>query len=98
LPRFPAVERDFSLVFKDSGVTFRQIAGRIYDLNIPEIESVRALDLYRGKNLPPGTFSLMIRVTLQSHEGTLTESRIAEISAKLLEPLKHTWGAELRAS
>jgi len=98
LPRFPAVERDFSLVFKDSGVTFRQITGAIYHLNIPEIESVQAMDLYRGKNLPPGTFSLMIRVTLQSREGTLTESRIAEISAKLLEPLKYTWGAELRAS
>jgi phenylalanyl-tRNA synthetase beta chain len=98
LPRFPAVERDFSLVFKDSGVTFRQIAGAIYHLNIPEIESVRAMDLYCGKNLPPGTFSLMIRVTLQSREGTLTESRIAEISAKLLEPLKYTWGAQLRAS
>jgi phenylalanyl-tRNA synthetase beta chain len=98
LPRFPAVERDFSLVFKDSGVTFRQIAGAIYHLNIPEIESVQAMDLYRGKNLPPGTFSLMIRVTLQSREGTLTESQIAEISAKLLEPLKYTWGAQLRAS
>ncbi len=83
LPRFPAVERDFSLVFKDSGVTFRQITGAIYHLNIPEIESVQAMDLYRGKNLPPGTFSLMIRVTLQSREGTLTESRIAEISVKV---------------
>jgi phenylalanyl-tRNA synthetase beta chain len=97
LPRYPAVDRDFSLVFKDSGVTFSKIAGAIYHLNIPEIVSVQALDLYRGKNLPPGTFSLMIRVTLQSREGTLTESQIIEISAKLLEPLKFTWGAQLRA-
>jgi phenylalanyl-tRNA synthetase beta chain len=98
LPRFPAVERDFSLVFKDSGVTFSEISGAIHRLQIPEIESVQALDLYRGKNIPAGTFSLMIRVTLQSREATLTEAQIAEISAKLLEPLKTTWGAELRAS
>jgi phenylalanyl-tRNA synthetase beta chain len=98
LPRFPAVERDFSLLFKDSGVTFRQVARAIHDLNIPEVSTVEALDLYRGKNLPSGTFSLMIRVTLQSHEGTLTESRISEISLKILHILEHSFGAQLRAS
>jgi phenylalanyl-tRNA synthetase beta chain len=98
LPRFPAVERDFSLLFKDSGVTFHRIARAIHDLSIPEVSSVEALDLYRGKNLPTGTFSLMIRVTLQSHEGTLTESRISEISATILQVLESSFGAHLRAS
>ncbi len=98
LPRYPAVERDFSLLFKDSGVTFRHVTGAIHHLNFPEVASVLALDLYRGKNLPPGTFSLMIRVTLQSHEGTLTESRISEISEKIIHVLQYTFGAQLRAS
>jgi phenylalanyl-tRNA synthetase beta chain len=98
LPRYPAVERDFSLLFKDQGVTFRHVAGAIHHLHFPEVASVQALDLYRGKNLPPGTFSLMIRVTLQSHEGTLTESRISEISEKIIHVLQHTFGAQLRAS
>ncbi len=96
--KFPAVERDFSLIFKDSGVTFGQIAGAIYHLNIPEVVSVQALDLYRGKNIPPGTFSLMIRVTLQSREGTLTDAEIVEISSRVLRPLQYTWGAQLRSS
>ena len=98
LPRYPAVERDFSLLFKDQGVTFRHVAGAIHHLNFPEVASVQARDLYRGKNLPPGTFSLMIRVTLQSHEGTLTESRISEISEKIIHVLQYTFGAQLRAS
>ena len=98
IPKFPTVERDFSLLFKDSGVTFRQIAGAIYHLNIPEVVSVEALDLYRGKNIPPGTFSLMIRVTLQSRERTLTEAEIVDISSRVLEPLQYTWGAQLRSS
>ena len=98
IPKFPAVERDFSLIFKDSGVTFGQIAGAIYHLNIPEVVSVQALDLYRGKNIPPGTFSLMIRVTLQSREGTLTDAEIVEISSRVLRPLQYTWGAQLRSS
>ena len=98
IPKFPAVERDFSLIFKDSGVTFGQIAGAIYHLNIAEVVSVQALDLYRGKNIPPGTFSLMIRVTLQSREGTLTDAEIVEISSRVLRPLQYTWGAQLRSS
>jgi phenylalanyl-tRNA synthetase beta chain len=98
IPKFPTVERDFSLLFKDSGVTFRQIAGAIHHLNIPEVVSVQALDLYRGKNIPPGTFSLMIRVTLQSRERTLTEAEIVDISSRILEPLQYTWGAQLRSS
>jgi len=40
----------------------------------------------------------MIRVTLQSHEGTLTESRISEISEKIIHVLQYTFGAQLRAS
>ncbi len=98
IPKFPAVERDFSLIFKDSGVTFAQIARAIHHLNIPEVVSVQALDLYRGKNIPPGTFSLMIRVTLQSREGTLTDAEIVEISSRVLRPLQDTWGAQLRSS
>jgi phenylalanyl-tRNA synthetase beta chain len=98
IPKLPTVERDFSLIFKDSGVTFGQIAGAIYHLNIPEVVSVQALDLYRGKNIPPGTFSLMIRVTLQSREGTLTDAEIVEISSRVLRPLQYTWGAQLRSS
>jgi phenylalanyl-tRNA synthetase beta chain len=98
IPKFPAVERDFSVVFKDSGVTFRQIAGAIHHENIPEVVSIQALDLYRGKNIPPGTFSLMIRVTLQSREHTLTDAEIVDISARVLKPLQYTWGAQLRSS
>ena len=97
IPKFPAVERDFSLIFKDSGVTFRHIAGAIYHLNIPEVVSVQALDLYRGKNIPPGTFSLMIRVTLQNRQGTLTDAEIVDISSRVLKPLQDTWGARLRS-
>ena len=47
LPRFPAVERDFSLVLAD-GVTFAQVAETIRALQIAELESIEAADLFRG--------------------------------------------------
>src|SRR6202142_1915126 len=65
LPRFPAVERDFSLVLSD-GVSFAKVEETIRSLAIPELQRIEAADLFRGGQVPAGKFSLMIRVTFQS--------------------------------
>ena len=97
LPRFPAVERDFSLVLAD-GVTFAQVAETIRALAIPEMESIEAADLFRGGQIPPGKFSLMIRVTFQSSQATLTEAQVADFSARIVGALQEKLGASLRTS
>jgi len=97
LPRFPAVERDFSLFLAD-GVAFAQVKQTIESLGIPEIVSVEAGDLFRGKNVPTGKFSLMIRVFFQSREATLTEAQINGHSAAIISVLEKDLGAALRAS
>ena len=94
---FPAVERDFSLVLAD-GVTFAQVAETIRALAIPEMESIEAADLFRGGQIPPGKFSLMIRVTFQSSQATLTEAQVADFSARIVGALQEKLGASLRAS
>jgi phenylalanyl-tRNA synthetase beta chain len=97
LPRFPAVERDFSLLLAD-GVPFSEVTKALRSLSISEIASVEAADLFRGKNVPAGKYSLMVRVTFQSREATLTDAQIAEHSAKIVNALQSTVGATLRAS
>jgi len=97
IPRFPAVERDFSLVLTD-GVKFAQVADTIRALAIPELRSVEPADLFRGGKMPVGKFSLMIRVTFQSGETTLTDARIAECSSQIVAALESKLGATLRAS
>jgi phenylalanyl-tRNA synthetase beta chain len=97
LPRFPAVERDFSLVLAD-GVSFAQVAQTIRSLNIPELETVEAADLFRGGQIPVGKFSLMIRVKFQSAEATFTDARLNEFSARIVTVLQEKLGAILRAS
>jgi phenylalanyl-tRNA synthetase beta chain len=97
LPRFPAVERDFSLVLPD-GVSFARVAGAVAALEIPEIESVEPADLFRGGQVPAGKFSLMIRVRFQSMETTLTEEQISGFSARIVSILQQNLGAVLRAS
>ena len=97
LPRFPAVERDFSLLLAD-GITFAQISESIRSLNIPEITSIEAVDLFRGKNVPAGRYSLLVRVTIQSREATLTEGQINHFVGKIISILEHRHSAQLRAS
>lgn len=97
LPRFPAVERDFSLLLAD-GITFAQISESIRSLNTPEITSIEAVDLFRGKNVPAGRYSLLVRVTIQSREATLTEGQINHFVGKIISILKHRHNAQLRDS
>ena len=96
LPRFPGVDRDFSLFLND-GVTFAAVQQTIEALGIPEIASIEATDLFRGKNVPSGKYSLLVRVTFQSKESTFTDAQIHEFSARIVSALEKNHGATLRA-
>jgi phenylalanyl-tRNA synthetase beta chain len=96
ISRFPAVERDFSLLLPD-GTAFGQLAGAIRGLGIAETAHVQAVDLFRGKGVPDGQYSLLIRVTFQSYDATLTDAQMAEASARIVRALE-SLGAKLRAA
>jgi len=112
LPRFPAVERDFSLVLAD-GVTFAQVVGTVRSLGIPELESIEAgdrltyeemkklvggdLESELAKVFKPGTYTLMIRVKFQSAEATFTDAQLNDFSARIVAALQEKLGATLRA-
>ena len=97
LPRYPGVERDFSLILPD-GVTFALVAETIRGLQIAELETIEAADLFRGGQIPPGKFSLMIRVAFQSAQATLTEAQVSAFSGRIVQALQEKLGAVLRAS
>jgi phenylalanyl-tRNA synthetase beta chain len=97
LPRFPVVERDFSLFLAD-GVTFAEVHKTIDSLRIPEITSIEPADLFRGKNVPAGKYSLLVRVTFQSRESTFTDAQINDFSGRIVAALENNLGASLRAS
>jgi phenylalanyl-tRNA synthetase beta chain len=97
LARFPAVERDFSLLLAD-GTAFSEVVKTIRSLNIGEIISIDATDLFRGKNVPAGKYSLLVRVTFQSREATLTDAHTSDFCSKIISALEKNLGAQLRSS
>jgi phenylalanyl-tRNA synthetase beta chain len=97
LPRFPAVERDFSLLLAD-GIKFAQVTDTVRALRIEELQRIEAADLFRGGQIPRGKFSLMIRVTFQSSQGTLTDLQLSGFSERIVAALEHDLGATLRAN
>src|SRR5437764_1125583 len=96
LPKFPSVERDFSLLLAD-GTKFSDVTKTIQSLGIQEISAVEATDLFRGKSVPAGKYSLLVRVTFQSREATLTEAQINDFSGRIVGALGKQLGAQLRA-
>jgi phenylalanyl-tRNA synthetase beta chain len=54
--------------------------------------------LFRGKNIPAGKYSLLIKITLQPRSATLTDAQINEVSARIMSTLEKELGAQLRTA
>lgn len=97
LPRFPAVERDFSLLLPEH-TKFAQIERAVQALAIPELRGFKAVDLFRGGQVAAGKYSLLLRVTFQSETATLTDAQLADFSARIASALGEKIGAVLRSA
>lgn len=95
LPRYPAVERDFSFTFADS-VTFQQIWQAIVTKGLSELRDFVPIEIFRGGSVPAGHYSILLRATFQSNERTLREEEVAEWSSQIIKTLQ-TLGGTLRA-
>ncbi|MFC6645900.1 phenylalanine--tRNA ligase subunit beta [Granulicella cerasi] len=96
LSRFQSVARDFSFVFPDS-VQWSAVSGAIEGLQINELTSVTPGEIFRdakGKAVAAGSYSLLVRVSLQSPERTLTEEEISGASEKIVATLKNLGGTQ----
>jgi phenylalanyl-tRNA synthetase beta chain len=96
LSRYQAVERDFSFVFPDS-VRWETIAAATDGLRVTELRSVRPVEIFRdakGKTLPAGSYSLLLRVVFQSSERTLTEDELTRGSEKIVAALTALGGTQ----
>jgi phenylalanyl-tRNA synthetase beta chain len=81
--KFPAVQRDFSLLVPDR-VNYGQISASIESVSAPEILHFRPVDLFQRASVEPGHYALLLRIVFQSQEHTLTGEEISVVSEKVL--------------
>jgi phenylalanyl-tRNA synthetase beta chain len=93
--KFPAVQRDFSLLVPDS-VNFAQISEAIERIAAAETLQFTPVDLFRGASIEQGHYGLLLRLTLQSRDHTLTGEEITAATDRVLESLAPL-GIHLRA-
>ncbi len=93
--KFPTVERDFSLVLPE-GVSYARLAEAVRGLNLAELTDFRPTDLFRGGSVAAGHYSLLLRVTFQSRDHTLTGEEVDSYGQQVISALEPL-GARLRS-
>lgn len=94
LPKFPAVERDFSLLCDIDlpiGTLEKAIASGASRL----LERIELFDVYTGSQIPSGKKSVAFSVMLRSQENTLSDEEIDAVTVKIFAKLEKL-GAQLR--
>ena len=91
LPRFPAVERDFSFVFADS-IGFEKISQAVITLGLSQLRSFTPVEIFRGGAISAGKYSLLLRARFQSGERTLREDEVAQWSQQIIRALEALGG------
>ncbi len=93
LPKYPAVERDFSFVFTDE-TAFEQIQQVVDKTAITELREFRPVEIFRGGSIPSGRYSVLLRAKFQSAERTLREDEVTQWSARIVSALTALGGLQ----
>lgn len=96
LPRFPAVDRDLSLVVEDS-VRFAEIESLIAGLGLANLEACQFVTTYRGKPLEKGKKSVTVKLVFRRTDGTLTAEEADASVQKVVTKAAGALAATLRA-
>jgi phenylalanyl-tRNA synthetase beta chain len=91
IAKYPAVERDFSLLFPE-GTEFEKMRAAVLALSIAELEAFEPIEIFRGGSLPQDRYSMLVRARFQSPERTLRDEEISEWSQRLVNALESLGG------
>lgn len=94
ISRFQAVERDFSFLFADT-VEWHTVEAAVRALALADLQQLRPVEIFRdakGKAVPAGQHSLLLRATFQSPVRTLTEEDLLGASERIIAALQALGG------
>jgi phenylalanyl-tRNA synthetase beta chain len=95
LPRFPAIERDLSVVV-DEATAFADIEKQVRDAQPALMERFEHVVTYRGKPIEKGRKSVTLRLLFRDATTTLRHDQVDPQMNAVIDRLKANLGAELR--
>jgi phenylalanyl-tRNA synthetase beta chain len=95
IPRFPAIERDLSIVIGEE-VCWADIEKAVNEKASDKLEEVRFVGVYRGKGIEPAKKSVTLSLRFRDEDGTLTHEAVDGFESSIVEGLSKSVGAELR--
>ncbi len=96
LPEFPAIDRDISAIV-DESVSWRQVRATITALELPALEQIDFVTVFRGKPIASGRKSLTARLRFRSGERTLRHEEVDPQAERAIAALQSALGAEVRS-
>lgn len=96
MARFPAVERDLSIVV-NAATAWAAVESAVRAAEPRMLEALRFVGVYKGKPIPPGRKSVTFRMLFRDPAGTLRSEQVDAQVEAVVARLKKDLGAELRA-
>jgi phenylalanyl-tRNA synthetase beta chain len=93
---FQPVRRDFAFIV-DKAIEAAAVIKAAESAEKSLISRISVFDVFQGQGVPAGKKSLALEMTLTPTGRTLTEAEIEAVSAKVVEQVAKTTGAELRS-
>lgn len=94
-PLFPPIVRDMAIVV-DEQLSWEEIRRCVEDSGVEFLEAVEFLDLYLGKQIPPGKKGVAFRLHFRAHDRTLRSEEADQLQQLILDRLTKVLGATLR--
>jgi phenylalanyl-tRNA synthetase beta chain len=95
IPRFPAIERDLSIILEES-IKWDDIKETICKNAYQELKNITYVETYRGKGIPKGKKSITLSLEFRDEKGTLTHETVDEFEKAIVESLEKSLNAQLR--
>jgi len=95
IPRFPAIQRDLSIIV-DEEIRWADIIKAVESKACAELEDVKFVGIYRGKGIATGRKSVTLTLRFRDEDGTLTHETVDGFEVEIVRSLTESTKAELR--
>lgn len=86
LSKYPSVDRDLALLMPQDQ-PIGDVLREVEKAGAPMLRWLKVFDIFTGQGIPEGQKSVAIRYQLQDLEATLSDEKLGEVNAKILQAL-----------